>query len=289
MLQLPHGALDAAAQTHVDGLQQQVNALPRYQDQVAEAKRLWDMKANSVAGRTAFIAVRTALKHMCFGAIRCGYCGDSMADEIEHILPKSFFPDQAFVWDNYLYACGPCNGNEKRDNYAYIDGRGSLKEVVRKKGRPIRRPGRGIHAFINPRTEDPLAFLTLDLMVKLPTGDYDDGTLEVVARDGLASSDRKRAAYTIKTLDLNRDGLPKARLSAFGSYSARLDEYGRKKANGMPQQELDKRRNGLLWMEHPMVFVEMQRQQGLLPPLRTLFDAAPEALAWTFRQRTPLA
>ncbi|MBP2295305.1 hypothetical protein [Azospirillum rugosum] len=288
MLKLPAGALDPLTKAHIEDLQRQVDSLARYPQRVAAAKRLWAAKTNTPAGKAAFLAIRTELKRMCFGAVRCGYCSDSMADEIEHILPKSFFPQHAFDWDNHLFACGPCNGGEKRDQYAYLDRRGVLKEVVRKRGAAVRAPGKGVHALINPRTEDPRHFLELDLMSRLPNGTYDVGSLHILPRLDLSAREWTRADYTVRTLGLNRDPLPRARRTAFRNYKARLREYVEDKATGKAQADLDTMRDGILDMDHPLVFVEMQRQQSLLPPLKALFDAAPEALSWTFGPRAPI-
>ena len=48
------------------------------------------------------------------------YCEDSVGDEVEHHRPKNLYPDHTFLWDNYLYACGPCNG-PKNNRFAVFD------------------------------------------------------------------------------------------------------------------------------------------------------------------------
>jgi hypothetical protein len=41
----------------------------------------------------------------------CSYCGSPIFSHlhIEHVLPKSFFPDHIFEWSNFLLACASCN------------------------------------------------------------------------------------------------------------------------------------------------------------------------------------
>jgi len=45
---------------------------------------------------------------------QCAYCECTMNSErvcqVEHFKPKSLFPLSAYDWDNYLLACGGCNG-----------------------------------------------------------------------------------------------------------------------------------------------------------------------------------
>lgn len=48
---------------------------------------------------------------------RCAYCevdiGDVTWPHVEHIQPKSAFPELAHVWHNLACACPRCNGNKK--------------------------------------------------------------------------------------------------------------------------------------------------------------------------------
>lgn len=51
---------------------------------------------------------------------QCAYCECTMNSErvcqVEHFKPKARFPLSAYDWDNYLLACGGCNG-PKSDNW----------------------------------------------------------------------------------------------------------------------------------------------------------------------------
>ena len=68
--------------------QDKVNAQADYAAQVAYAKDSWDDKP-----RTLFDRLRAQLEAPLSGNSRCVYCEDSLADEIEHMRPKQFFPD----------------------------------------------------------------------------------------------------------------------------------------------------------------------------------------------------
>jgi len=144
-------------------------------------------------------------------------------------------------------------------------------ELVRRPKDPIVSPTSGNPILINPRTENPLEYLFLDLL----------GTflLSPIAIEG--TKDYERAVYTIDTLRLNaRDILLEAREEAYNSYRARLSEYITEQLNGIPQKKLDLRIHALKRMGHPTVWKEMQRQHTLIPELITLFGQAPEALNW---------
>ncbi len=110
MLRIPDLQLSKSAITQLAAYQAQVDALGVYENRIAEAKRLFSRR-NKKSNPT-FREVRKVLDQMCGGARRCMYCEDSVADEVEHFKPKDFYPELAFAWINYLYACGPCNGGK---------------------------------------------------------------------------------------------------------------------------------------------------------------------------------
>jgi hypothetical protein len=91
------------------------------------------------------------------------YCEDAPADEVEHHSPKDLYPELVFTWRNYLYACGPCNG-PKNNRFAVMDpADGRLIDVSRPRGAPVIPPAQGTLALLDPRRDDPMAFLMLDL------------------------------------------------------------------------------------------------------------------------------
>lgn len=264
MIRLPDRSLSARATSWLSRWQAAVDATPSYADRVAEADRGFHQR-NRGQNKT-FAEVKETLAKMCSGARRCAYCEDSYADEAEHIRPKSLYPEACYEWMNYLYACGPCNG-PKNNRFAILIG-SNLLEVTRARNAPIVPPPTGPHALINPRVEDPLSFLEIDLadtFFVLPS--RDPGTVEFV-----------RAEHTIDVLRLNeRDALPKARAEAYGSYRARLCEYVEWTQQGRSTSELV---GAIRRMAHPMVWAEMRRQHPHRPDLVPLFQAAPEALSW---------
>lgn len=48
---------------------------------------------------------------------KCAYCESKVAHiypgDVEHILPKSIFPDKVFLWENLTFSCYICNNNKR--------------------------------------------------------------------------------------------------------------------------------------------------------------------------------
>lgn len=254
--------LPAATVTHLKEKQDLVDGEADYAAKVARGKMLWGNKSKKHFG-----VIRLKLEEMCVGKRRCNYCEDSAADEVEHIEPKDIFPERAFVWSNYLFSCGPCNG-PKNNQFAVFDNGGNVVNVARKRNDPVIPPLKGDHVFINPRSENPLKFLMLDLR-----------TFLFVAIPTISAMDKKRAEYTYTTLGLNsRDYLVEARKEAFGTYLDSLQLYVRMKNEEAPETEMVHRKQELNSRHHPTVWQEMKRWHKFYPELDTLFTEAPELL-----------
>jgi uncharacterized protein (TIGR02646 family) len=249
-----------------------------YEAKVSRAAALWKAKTSTKEGRAALKVVRELLAEMCIGPIRCAYCEDSLADEVEHIRPKSLFPELTFVWANHCFACGPCNG-PKNNRYGAISG-GGLNELVRKKNGPVLPPPAGQSALIDPRQEDPTDFLELDLGGQLPDGQVLEGTFAFLPRESLLADQRLRADFAIDVLGLNREVIRVSRANAFGGFRARLTEYAVALESGVTAAQLDKLKSDLLRTPHLTVFHEMRRQRAYLPSISALFTRAPAALDW---------
>lgn len=269
VIQLPDVPLPAMAMRRLYTLQREIDQIADYADRVREAKESFARRNR--ASDPTFREVRSTLAKMCAGARRCGYCEDSAADEVEHIKPKDLYPDATFVWENYLYACGPCNGPKNNRFGVFSATTGEFVDVTRKRGGLVLPPEPGEIVLIDPRSEVPLQFMDLDLIDTfyfLPTGQA-------------GSKDYERADYTIRVLRLNsRDLLPAARREAYKSYRARLFEYIRMQERDAPEAKRNYLIDALRRMGHPTVWQQMKRQRHLVEELRVLFEQAPEALGW---------
>ncbi|OEF90909.1 hypothetical protein [Vibrio splendidus] len=262
MIEIPQTPLAQAALTYLANKQAEINALPDYAQQVIKGKSLWSNK-----GGTNFETVKSTLTLMCVGSKRCNYCEDSAADEVEHVKPKDLYPEDTFVWGNYLYACGPCNG-PKNNFFAVIDQNNQILELARKKNDPVVRPQAGNDAFINPRNENPLEYMVLDL-----------ATMYFVPFPGIGAVQKKKAEYTIEKLRLNtRDYLVKARAEAYEAYLNAMKAFVLDKSSNKTQAELENSLSKFKTKQHPTVWAEMKRQHQAINEIAALIGQAPELL-----------
>lgn len=246
-------------------LQVAIDALPTYSDRVAAAKVAFG--AQNRRGNVTFDSVRKTLRAACKGPHRCMYCEDSAADQIDHVRPKAFYPNLLFSWMNYLYACGACN-LRKQHRFSVLSAQTTtIVELVRRRGEPMVEPEAGSSVLIDPRREEPLDYLSLDLV----------GTFHFLPRYPKGTYEYRRAEYTIDVLKLNdRDYLPAARCEAYGSYRARLREYIG--AKGSPAATL--LMMAMMQCGQSTVWAEMKRNADVITELSDLFVAAPEARSW---------
>ena len=262
MLKIGNGRLPRIHRDKLVEYQKDVDEKCSYPEQVKAAKTLFSSR-NRRKNRT-FAAVRKELAELCSGSRRCMYCEDSVADEVEHFRPKDLYPEVVFCWNNFLYACGPCNG-KKNNRFVVIDDTGALVDVTRRQRAPVVRPASGDAALLDPRREDPLAFLMLDLRE----------TFEFTPVADAGTEDYERASYTIEVLGLNdRDYLVEARKTAFENYRALLYTYGRERDPQRRSVGMRAIRNN----NHPTVWWEMKRQRRMWKELAELFAHAPEFL-----------
>jgi uncharacterized protein (TIGR02646 family) len=269
MIRLPARALSKNVSQTLKEYQTEVNAARSFAKRVEAAKTLF--KKRNTTTNAAFRAVRKALDEMCSGARRCCYCEDSVADEVEHVRPKDWYPEMVFEWENYLYACGPCNGPKNNKFSVFHPTSGEVVPLERVRGVSSRAPRTGDPLLINPRIEEPLDYLELDL----------SGTFLFLPRADLTARDTQRAEYTIELLKLNvRDVLIRARRNVYGTYLARLEQYTVRKEAGENPAKLLPLVTDLLLVPHPTVWAEMKRQAADYPILQRLFTRSPEALSW---------
>lgn len=260
MLKIEPPELPIKTAAYLNDKTAELNALP-YAEKVGVAKKRWENKHTS-----HFNAVRKALKQVY--AERCHYCEDSIADEIEHIWPKSFYPELAFCWQNYLFSCGPCNGTYKNDRFALLVA-GKRVDLVRKRDEDILPPPSGIALFIDSRQEDPMDYLELDL----ESGMFLERDFDV---DSFAA---QRARYTVEeVLQLNRrDSLVRRRKREYKSLLGYLKDYIELKEQQNVEQ-LERLRAELADPLMPTVWQEMIRSREAYPELRGYFEQAPELL-----------
>jgi uncharacterized protein (TIGR02646 family) len=293
MLRLINKALSEASSSYLAARQSDIDGRGTFANRASRADTLWDGKTGPNAGERAFDEVKNTLIQMCVGVEICNYCEQSEASDIEHILPKSLFPQSTFVWDNYLLACKKCNTTHKLDAIYIFNPAHSVNTQWVKRGTE---PPTTDYAFIQPRLEDPMDWMELSLM-----------DFQFYARPPHAPGTRgfQKVERTLEILALNnRPTLVNYRRAAFGHFKRLLGEYVAVK-NATTHQALERAVNGdpevnpalpfrdeqtrilnaiqqsILTGEHPTVWREMVRQRQRLAPLvQQLFAQAPEALTW---------
>lgn len=157
MIKLPQhispsvSTLDSLRRYQVD-----IDAMSNFEERADKAGDLFTKRNKK--GNGTFDDIKECLTQMCSGARRCAYCEDSVADEVEHIYPKALYPSLCFDWDNYLYACGNCNGPKNNKFAVFRFNDGEFQEVNSPKGSPQTEPPGGECVLINPRKEDAMEF-----------------------------------------------------------------------------------------------------------------------------------
>lgn len=271
-------SLKSTTNLGLQNLQDQINNEINFASKVAKAKTLFANKKNTRAGKEIFEDIISCLTEMCYGACRCSYCEDSVADEIEHVKPKNFYPELTFVWNNYVFACGNCNG-PKNNKYAIIDSETqTIIKINTLSNRKHEPPPVGVDAIINPRISDSMDFVYLDI----------GQTFQFITRKDINEVDKIRAEYTFnEVLRLNqREHLRVARENAYNNYKARLAFYNLAKKDGEAQDLLDNMIDGILNEAHPSVWKEIQRQfkngnlKNIDKMFYELFVKNQEAINW---------
>jgi uncharacterized protein (TIGR02646 family) len=258
--------LDKKAQNYLTKWEVEIQGIHPYSTRVDIATKKWSSRRQSKTLKHVCLK----LEEMCSGNRRCCYCEDSVADEVEHIKPKSLYPELTFTWSNYLYSCGPCN-TQKNNKYALFIA-GTLTPVISSASPPS--PGDDV--FINPRQDDPMDFLDLDLGQTIQ-----DGTFQYLPRYNLPQNHRdyQRADYTINILGLNRDFLMEGRKNAALDFKARLYEYEKEKPNLSPQ-ELDQFKQDFQRHPYPSVWNHIKAQHQSIPVINDFFQRFPELYDW---------
>lgn len=243
MIKLIDQQLSTAALDHLQQYQQKIDAEPTYADKVRRASTLWKPK------NATFDEVFRQLVVMCPGTQRCCYCEDAQGTDIEHFKPKTLYPELTFAWTNYLLACSSCNQRSKRDKFAVFDVNGEEQDVSRDYNAPKVPPIEGKPLLINPRYEDPLDFLRIDIA----------NTFHFMPVRGLDGQKKQRAEYTIALLQLNkRVELVAWRKKAFRAFVGWVDTYRRYKQSP-DTYNLQAHLDELKTYNHIAVWEEMKR------------------------------
>lgn len=280
---------------HLKKLQDEIDALPSYKQQVKQAKILWQNKKKTNAQKAVFNRIEKELQKIAIGdAHYCNYCEANIGTTIEHVYPRGLYPSKTFIWENYLWTCKNCNGKHKISQFEIFKHPTSSQTINLVKDYSFTPPLNDDAVFINPRIENPLDYLLLDL---------ESGLFSIIEKD-TSSRAYKRAVYTLKVLQLNkRKGLIKKRQEAYLNYVNLLKQYIQIQLAASKEELLDidqqvmhnfskysldqqksylsiRTQRKLIHQAHSTVWQEMQRQYKNIPTLAILFQQVPETLYW---------
>ncbi len=289
MIQLVSKELSTTEQTILDDLQTKVNLKPLFAEKTTEAQNLWHSKGG-VTGKRAFEIIRADLYSLCVSVGVCNYCEQSEANDIEHIHPKSFFPEFSFTWDNYLLACKQCNSAFKLDKCFVIDSTNELLSIPRNTEPPHK-----THALINPRTENPNEFMILNLktfqFMPLPDLSKKDqnrvkATLEILAlnqRDILTETRKSAAKYYFQRLKLLLDILNCNTINELENLLTPYDDMLNKNLSlvALKDELKNSFKKEIITYQHPSVWHSIKVIESRTEPRWVkLFESIPEALDW---------
>lgn len=270
-------------------LNQQIKQEVVFDDKVNKAYALWNAKTSTNDKRITFDDVKKSLLTPIKNRDICAYCEANEPSDIEHIFPKSHFPEKAFEWENYLYVCKTCNTKHKSDYFQVFYSQGSDQAV--ELFRTTTKPPTEDNVFINQRKENPREYFILNLESSIFDVKY-----------GLAARNLKKANYTLDLLKLNQRGY-KGRKNAVVNYKNLLVNYinAKKSMNFSELKEaihkypnvdeakifedeksriLKHIQQSILDQPFPTVWEEMKLQRNIYKAFNELFQEAPEALQW---------
>jgi uncharacterized protein (TIGR02646 family) len=286
MYKLKTQPLGNTEQTKLDALQAQIDSKATFAEKTKRAKSLWNNKNSAV-----FEPIIQTLITMCLSVKTCNYCEQNEANDIEHIFPKSFFPEKTFRWENYLLACKQCNSGYKLDKCFVIDSNDNILSVERGT-----KPSHTTMAFVDPRTENPNDFFILNTRT---------WTFEI--KDKLTKKNQHKAERTLEILQLNnRDYLIEGRKSTANRLYNLLDRLARinhaqsveeieeilspdedmidtsLSIEVIKQKHLKQTRKVITeQMPHPSVWYAIKMISSKVhPKWKVIFDAIPELSYW---------
>jgi hypothetical protein len=256
MLRCQELHLSSRAKRSLKLLQGQVEDLNSREQQYQHARQLFRRKAP----KRTFDEVRLLLAQMAPPCESCFYCERDRYRDIDHFMPLRHFPGEAFSWENYVFSCVICNQSKKSDCFAVFAQGNEYLALSRSTPFDFALPSDD-HVPINPRKEDPLDFLMLDLESGIFIFIGDQRT-------------KIRAEYTCDLLGLNCDGLARTRRQVYRNYRLVLREYIDIRESGDTICS-DRMLKEILEMPQPTVLVEMRRQSSDIEELGHIFSRLP--------------
>lgn len=293
MLTPPSYKLSPAAIAYLKKQQTEINEQPSYEESIKKAKQFWENRKSN----NTFKEIKAGLKEMAVAKKYCCYCESNEFSDIEHFYPKTLFPQKAFVWENYLYVCGLCNSKYKNDTFAIFTSNNSTSytDITPSNPRIYQNPATTDAVLINPRKENPMDFLWLNIA----RGEYISNPFSENLKEDI------RANYTIDTLNLAR--FNEARKNKAQEFLMIMSNYlSIKRVSSLEALEeiaqecylhekidfvfqnlqkdkaviLENFKQTIIQSPHSTVWEEIKRQRHTRKRWKYIFSQIPEALTW---------
>ena len=91
MLRVRDASLSEKTQRQLNEYQNNIDAISNYAERVLIAQKEFTNKNRQE--NAIFKEVRDVFRTLCTGTLRCMYCEDLQPNQVEHIKPKSLYPE----------------------------------------------------------------------------------------------------------------------------------------------------------------------------------------------------
>lgn len=185
-----------------------------------------------------FVEIRRKLAAACPGYECCVYCESSSFERIDHVLPRSVFPESTFIYKNYIPCCAICN-ELKSSKCAEVVG-GGWAAIHRRDGDGIL-VDEFVSAFASPWDHDIYSLITVDIV----------DTFLLIPVPGLEQVDAVKARCILDFLDFDeRDILVRRRRAAYQRFLSLVADYlstGDTLRQGRIVDAIDRSDHQLVW------------------------------------------
>lgn len=204
----------------------------------------------NIPGNRTFREVRLSLGNACPGNSLCVYCESSGFERIDHVLPRSRFPEATFCFENYIPCCALCN--EIKSSRCVHLSCGLAAECGEAE---VLAMGAGFRsAFPDPWLIDIYQLVGVDIV----------DTFVLYPRTSLGHDDVVMANCFIDLLSFDkRDILARRRRASYQRYLSLVADY-------LQSPDLDRKRrvvSAIVGSDHRLVWHEMKMRASSLPAL----------------------
>lgn len=246
-------------------LQNLVNDAGTRQEKRSRSKQYFSNKS-AIPWRS----IRSSLQNSVPGKDVCHYCEMDRHRDIDHIRPKSIYPELAFRWENFVLSCTICNQNLKRDKFSILDFDGNVVDLTHF-SRAETEPPHGVGCILNPRCDDGSEYFH-----------YDPDTGFVIAL-GKSKENFNRASYTIDLLNLNQAIMCRSRICSWSYYCQHIEKLAEAcSVNSI--HSFDRLVRDISSMRHPFVLTSLLKHPDAPRTVKVGIQVVENAMGRSFNE-----